>query len=173
MRLASTQGAFDGTYARQVTGESQGGAPASKQVSEVVPPPAGRSRNMAAIRRVDTAPELALRSALHRQGLRFRKDFRMLLDGIAVRPDIVFTRRRVAVFVDGCFWHCCPEHGRQPSTNGSYWAPKLAANVARDERNTRMLEQAGWFVLRIWEHEMDALALDRVLTAVRASTVHR
>src|SRR5450759_5812654 len=88
---------------------------------------------MRAHRRTDTKPELALRSALHRRGYRFRKDHRLdLNDGARVRPDIAFTARKVAVFVDGCFWHVCPEHGRDPTVHAWYWAPKLRRNVERD-----------------------------------------
>ncbi|MGB3676260.1 MAG: very short patch repair endonuclease, partial [Candidatus Nanopelagicales bacterium] len=92
----------------------------------------GRSRNMAAIRRRDTKPEVTLRSALHRRGYRFRKDYVIRVDGKAIRPDIAFTKRRVAVFVDGCFWYSCPEHGRRPAVNGEYWSPKLEGNAKRD-----------------------------------------
>jgi DNA mismatch endonuclease (patch repair protein) len=113
----------------------------------------GRSRNMQAIRRRDTKPEIALRALLHRRGLRFRKDLRLDLDGIRVRPDIVFTRKRVAVFVDGCFWHLCPEHGRQPKVNDWYWAPKLERTVQRDQAANAALAAAGWVVIRVWEHE--------------------
>ncbi len=77
---------------------------------------------MRAIKRAGTKPEIALRSALHRLGYRYRKDHRLdLAEGLRVRPDIVFTARKVAVFVDGCFWHACPEHGRQPAVNEWYW----------------------------------------------------
>ncbi|MCB9440308.1 MAG: very short patch repair endonuclease [Mycolicibacterium sp.] len=113
----------------------------------------GRSRNMAAIRRRDTKPEVRLRSALHRLGYRFRKDYRIRVNGRLVRPDIAFTKRRVAIFVDGCFWHSCPEHGRQPGANGEYWSPKLAGNVRRDRDQTAALQSDGWCVLRFWEHE--------------------
>jgi DNA mismatch endonuclease (patch repair protein) len=113
----------------------------------------GRSRNMASIRRSDTKPEIALRSALHRLGLRFRKDYPVRVNGKVIRPDIAFTRRRIAVFVDGCFWHSCPEHGRQPRVNGDYWSPKLQRNAARDREQTRALQSAGWMVVRFWEHE--------------------
>ncbi|WP_278256735.1 hypothetical protein [Nocardioides convexus] len=75
-------------------------------------------------RRVDTKPEVAIRSALHRAGLRFRKDYRLDLGGARLRPDIAFTRAKVAVFVDGCFWHACPVHGTQPRSNADYWTPK-------------------------------------------------
>lgn len=113
----------------------------------------GRSRNMAAIRRRDTKPEVMLRSALHRLGYRFRRDYPIRVDGRLIRPDVAFTKHRIAIFVDGCFWHCCPEHGRQPSVNGNYWSPKLRGNVERDRLQTAALQTAGWCVVRLWEHE--------------------
>ena len=86
-------------------------------------------------------------------GYRFRKDYRLDLDaGARVRPDIAFTARRVAVFVDGCFWHVCPEHGRNPGVNEWYWAPKLRRTVERDRAADAALTAAGWRVVRIWEH---------------------
>lgn len=118
---------------------------------------------MAAIRRRDTKPEMALRRALHGRGFRYRKDLRLDLDsGARVRPDIVFTARQVAVFVDGCFWHCCPQHGTQPAANTWYWEPKLRRNVERDRAADTALDAAGWTVLRLWEHE----ALDEAVAAV-------
>lgn len=108
---------------------------------------------MAAIRRTDTKPEVALRSALHRSGYRFRKDYPIRVERRIIRPDIAFTKSRVAVFVDGCFWHACPQHGRQPSVNDLYWAPKLKRNAERDRQQTDALRMAGWTVLRFWEHE--------------------
>jgi DNA mismatch endonuclease, patch repair protein len=128
----------------------------------------GRSANMRAIRRTNTKPEVALRSALHRQGYRFRKDLRVdLAPGSRVRPDIVFTARRVAVFVDGCFWHACPDHGRNPANNEWYWAPKLRRNVERDRAGDAALAGAGWRVVRIWEH----VPLDEAIaTVVRVLT---
>ena len=118
---------------------------------------------MRAIRRTDTKPELALRRALHRLGYRFRKDYRLdLATGRRVRPDIVFTRRRVAVFVDGCFWHACPEHGSKPAVNQGYWNPKLQRNTERDRAADAALELAGWQVVRLWEH----VPLDDAVTAV-------
>jgi DNA mismatch endonuclease, patch repair protein len=126
----------------------------------------GRSANMRAIRRADTKPEIALRRALHRQGYRFRKDHRLdLAAGKRVRPDIAFTARRVAVFVDGCFWHACPEHGSKPANNVWYWEPKLRRNVERDRAADAALDAAGWSVVRIWEHE----TLDAAVTAVLAA----
>lgn len=123
--------------------------------SGVCPPAStpGRAANMRAIRRRDTKPERQLSSALHALGYRFRRDFPIVIGNARVRPDIVFTRKRVAIFLDGCFWHGCPEHGHKPSVHQSYWNPKLEKNRARDERNNRLLEQEGWTVLRFWEHE--------------------
>ena len=128
---------------------------------------AGRSANMRAIRRTDTKPELALRQALHRMGYRFRKDHRLDLDGgRRVRPDIAFTARKVAVFVDGCFWHACPDHGSRPSVNQGYWNPKLARNVERDRMADSALQLAGWRVVRLWEHVPLEDAIAAVSTAL-------
>lgn len=132
------------------------------------PTTAGRSRNMAAIRRRDTGPERLLRSILHARGLRYRVDVRMDLPGGRVRPDLVFTRARVAVFVDGCFWHSCPVHGRKPTMNVAYWVPKLEGNVARDIRSTAALQDQGWRVMRFWEHESPVVCAGLVERAVLA-----
>lgn len=130
----------------------------------------GRSANMKANRRADTKPEIALRRALHSLGYRYRKDHRLdLAGGVRVRPDIVFTARRVAVFVDGCFWHCCPQHGSQPSANQWYWEPKLRRNVERDRAADQALGGAGWIVVRLWEHEQLEAAVEAVV-AVLAET---
>jgi DNA mismatch endonuclease (patch repair protein) len=121
---------------------------------------------MRANRRTDTKPELALRHALHRLGYRYRKDYRLdLAGGRRVRPDIAFTARKVAVFVDGCFWHACPEHGSKPRANQWYWGPKLIKNVERDRINDAALILAGWTVVRLWEH----VALDEAVAAVVAA----
>lgn len=103
--------------------------------------------------RRDTNPEVALRSELHRRGLRFRKDLPVRAGDRLVRPDVVFTRARLAVFLDGCFWHVCPLHGTQPRWNSDYWRTKLDRNVARDKAVNDALAQAGWRVMRAWEHE--------------------
>jgi DNA mismatch endonuclease, patch repair protein len=125
--------------------------PAGKRYPLPISP--GRSANMKANRRSDTKPEMALRRALHARGYRYRKDHRLdLSDGRRVRPDIVFTARRVAVFVDGCFWHACPEHGSKPKNNEWYWSPKLQRNVDRDRANDVALAEGGWQVVRLWEH---------------------
>jgi len=125
---------------------------------------------MKANRRTDTRPEIALRSELHRRGLRFRKDFLVALPGArAVRADMAFPRQRLAVFVDGCFWHCCPEHGRVPRANSQYWPAKLARNMRRDHEVNTKLESLGWQALRVWEHvtALDAadMVTDRLGTA--------
>ncbi|WP_372460105.1 very short patch repair endonuclease [Nocardia coffeae] len=126
----------------------------------------GRSRNMRANRRSDTKPEVALRSALHRMGYRYRKDLRLDLGSMKVRPDIVFTARKVAVFVDGCFWHVCPEHGSQPATNEWYWTPKLQRNIERDRASNDALIAGGWRVVRLWEHEHLEAAVAAVTRAL-------
>lgn len=145
-------------------------APSARAGRIRVPPPPGpsaRSENMRANRRRDTAPERALRSALHARGARFRVDRPVRLPGMRpIRPDIVFTRRRVAVFVDSCFWHGCPQHGHTPSANLHYWGPKLARNRQRDDEQTAAFEAAGWLVVRVWEHESIEIAAGRVLKAL-------
>jgi len=123
---------------------------------------------MLANRRVDTEPELRLRRALHGLGLRFRKDLQLFVDDLRVRPDIVFTRVSLCVFVDGCFWHRCPIHATDPKRNASYWTPKLAANVARDRRVDAALAAAKWKVVRVWEHEDPAAAAARIAILVRS-----
>lgn len=112
-----------------------------------------------------TRPELALRKELHRRGFRFRVQYRPLV-GVQVTADIVFTRARVAVFVDGCFWHRCPEHGTNPRANAAWWAEKLDANVNRDQRTNEQLQAEGWTVVRIWEHLSAPAAAGQVASAV-------
>jgi DNA mismatch endonuclease, patch repair protein len=118
-------------------------------------------------RSADTVPELALRRALHRRGLRFRVH-RQVLESLRCRPDVVFGPARVAVFVMGCFWHRCPEHGALPQANRDYWAAKFARNVARDRRNRDALEHAGWHVVWVWEHERPDAAAERLEAVVRS-----
>jgi DNA mismatch endonuclease, patch repair protein len=116
---------------------------------------------MRANRRRDTGPELALRRVLHRRGLRFRVDFAPVKE-VRCRADLVFTKARLAVFVDGCFWHFCPEHGNLPKYNRTWWQEKLRLNVSRDRLNDDALVAAGWHVVRVWEHEPVEAAADRV-----------
>jgi len=120
-------------------------------------------------RRRDTGPERVVRSALHRVGLRFRVDLRIEAEGQPVRPDVVFPRQRVAVFIDGCFWHGCPDHGTRPTTNSGYWLSKIEANRKRDHQNTHALRTQGWTVLRVWEHEDPRHVADVVARAVRSA----
>ncbi|MBF6160383.1 DNA mismatch endonuclease Vsr [Nocardia cyriacigeorgica] len=117
-------------------------------------------------RRAGTEPELALRRELHRRGLRYFVD-RAPIRGQRRRADVIFPRLRVAVYVDGCFWHSCPEHATYPKNNAEWWAEKLAANVARDRATDAALAAAGWRVIRIWEHEDPVAAADRVAAALR------
>ncbi len=131
---------------------------------EPLPPDAQTRRRMAGQRRRDTMPERALRSALHRRGLRFRVDYRAA--GARTRIDIAFTAQRLAVFVDGCFWHGCPSHFTEPKSNTSWWLEKIEANRRRDRHSNARLEAAGWRVLRIWEHTKTDEAVDAVLAAL-------
>ena len=124
-------------------------------------------RSMVGNRSRDTGPERALRSELHRLGLRFLVDARPV-PTIPRRSDVVLRGDRVAVFLDGCFWHGCPDHFRPPVTNADYWAAKIAGNRARDASTTALLEAAGWVVVRAWEHEPPALAARRVAAALIA-----
>jgi DNA mismatch endonuclease (patch repair protein) len=123
-------------------------------------------RSMVANRGRDTAPELLVRRAIHARGLRYRVNARPLPD-LRRTADLVFRRARVAVFIDGCFWHQCPQHGSIPKLNEGYWAPKLARNVERDRETDDRLENAGWLVIRVWEHEDTEAAVRRIEKAVR------
>lgn len=114
--------------------------------------------------RRDTTPELALRRELWRRGLRgYRLDWRV--PGLRRRTDLAWPGRRLAVFVDGCYWHQCPDHGRLPTANRTWWREKLARNVRRDRDTDERLRAAGWTVVRVWEHEDPTKAADRVAAA--------
>jgi DNA mismatch endonuclease, patch repair protein len=113
----------------------------------------------------DTKPEMALRRELHRRGLRYRVDHPPLPQ-VRRRADVVFPRRKVAVFVDGCFWHSCPTHGTLPKTNREWWQEKLERNRLRDRETDAALSEAGWTVLRFWEHENPVEAADEVESAI-------
>ncbi|OQM79194.1 very short patch repair endonuclease [Rhodococcus sp. 66b] len=123
------------------------------------------SARMSAQRRRDTKPEIALRRELHRRGLRYFVD-RTPVKGVRRRADLVFPRRKVAVFVDGCFWHSCPQHATFPKNNAQWWTDKLAANVVRDRDTDARLAEQGWTVIRIWEHEDPLVAAERVQKAL-------
>lgn len=121
-----------------------------------------RSEQMSRVKGQDTKPEIRLRSALWASGLRYRLNVRVP----PARPDIVFPGSKVAVFIDGCFWHGCPAHYVTPRTRRAFWADKLAANVERDMRHTRQLEEKGWRVMRILECEVED-RLDELIAEVR------
>ena len=129
------------------------------------PAPVPSSENarlrMVAQARHNTSPEKVLRSELHRRGRRFRLH-RRPVDGLRREADLVFTRQRVAVFVDGCFWHQCPRHGTIPKSNSEWWRRKFERTRARDSDTDRQLEEAGWKVIRIWEHEAISAAADLI-----------
>jgi DNA mismatch endonuclease, patch repair protein len=115
----------------------------------------------------DTRPEVAVRSILHQRGRRFRKRFTIRLgDRRWTQPDIVFVPEKLAVFIDGCFWHCCPRHGTKPQANSRYWSEKLQRNVLRDRDTDRRLAALGWTVLRAWEHDPSSQVADRVDAAL-------
>lgn len=117
----------------------------------------------------DTKPELAVRRLLHADGLRFRVDFRPV-GAIRRRADIVFTRARIAVFIDGCFWHGCPTHHVPSKTNTNYWTPKIDQNRARDRETNRLLTDSGWEVLRYWSHEPAETVAASIEAAYRRRT---
>jgi DNA mismatch endonuclease (patch repair protein) len=123
---------------------------------------------MVANRGFETKPEVALRSALHRRSLRFRKHVAPLR-GLRCQGDVVFPRRKVVVFVDGCFWHSCPQHATFPKANASWWREKLAQTARRDRRNDRALRDAGWTVIRVWEHEDPEEAAERIEEVVTSA----
>lgn len=138
------------------------------------PGPSNRSANMRANRRRDTKPELRLRSLLHANGLRYRVDFPLRVAGYPrpIRPDVVFTRARVVVEWNGCWWHgcedpSCPDGLRPNVRNGDYWRPKITGNRERDARKSAALRAAGWSVLTFWDHDDPEQAAIIIAEAVR------
>lgn len=127
---------------------------------------------MRANRGRDTGPELALRCELHRLGLRYRVH-RQPVRGLRLTADIVFGPTKVAVFVDGCFWHSCPIHATHPKANGEWWEAKLQANVERDRRTEMRLTENSWHVVRVWEHESPTVAAAEILRVVSERRVTR
>lgn len=127
---------------------------------------AGTRASMRANRSRDTKPELAVRRLVHAYGLRYRVDYAPLPSKKRSRADLVFTRARVAVFIDGCFWHGCPEHHTVAVTNADYWQSKVESNRARDDRTNATLREAGWMVMRFWEHEDAAAVASAIREAV-------
>lgn len=121
---------------------------------------------MQANRGRDTKPEMAVRRAAHAAGLRFRVDYRPIPE-LNRRADLVFTRAKIAVFVDGCFWHGCPTHHTVAKSNAEFWAQKVTRNRERDAETDRLLGEAGWTVIRAWEHEPADDVVARILTSLR------
>ena len=130
-------------------------------------PSADTAKRMRSVRRRDTKPEIALRRALFARGLRFHVDRRVPIP--RVRADIVFPRLRVAVFVDGCFWHACPVHATWPKSNADWWRAKIEGNVRRDRSADEALTAIGWTVVRVWEHESVDVSAKRVILALEAA----
>lgn len=122
-----------------------------------------RRRCMSSVRGTNTKPELLLRKALWHKGLRYR-----LKSELSGKPDIVLPRYKIAIFVDGCFWHNCPEHGSLPETNKLFWENKIARNVERDNEVNILLHQNGWMVIRVWEHEIKQ-SLEKVVKNILLS----
>lgn len=131
------------------------------------PTPAVRAQ-MRRAKRSDTGPEMLLRKELWAAGLRYRVNYAPL-PGVRTRADIAFVGARVLVYVDGCFWHGCPEHLVWPKSNATFWRGKIERNQERDAAVTTALTAVGWTVVRVWQHEVPAEAALRVSAAVRQS----
>lgn len=127
---------------------------------------AGARKTMQGNRGRDTKAEIAVRRLAHARGLRYLVNARPEPD-LRRTVDLLFTRVRVAVFIDGCYWHGCPEHFTTPTTNAGYWSGKIGRNQARDLDTTCRLEERGWIVLRFWEHEEPASVAERIQQTVR------
>lgn len=157
---ATTPASFDSNWSdgRILWGPMPGDAPEAADPTT--------SRRLSRQGRRDTAPEVDLRRRLHRLGLRYRVD-RCVVPGSRRRVDIVFAGPRVAVFVDGCFWHRCPDHCSLPKNNREWWDAKLARNVERDRDTDAQLRADGWAVLRFWEHADMQLAAAEVRRVIR------
>jgi DNA mismatch endonuclease (patch repair protein) len=138
----------------------------TRVAAKPVPSSALASARFVAQREKDTQPELLLRSALHRRGLRFRVH-RKILPHLRRTVDIVFPGPKVAVDVRGCFWHACPEHRSLPRSNAAWWEAKLARNVERDHETEAELRSAGWRVVVVWEHEDAQVAAERIEAFIR------
>ncbi len=141
---------------------------ASKRIDGSDPIAPATSRRMSRTAQRDNRGERALRSELHRRGFRFRLH-RPIVEGTRRTVDVVFPGAKLAVFVDGCFWHGCPAHGTSPKNNAAWWRAKIAANIARDRDTDARLAALGWTVLRIWAHEDPVEAADRIEAFARRS----
>lgn len=144
----------------------------SKETERADPVALATTRRMSRTAQRNNKRERALRSELYRRGLRFRLH-QQLLPSRRRSVDIAIPSSRIAVFVDGCFWHGCPEHGTWPKNNADWWRAKIDGNIARDRDTDRKLADAGWTVVRVWEHEKVEIAADRIEAAVRRSNDQR
>ena len=138
-------------------------------MSRVSPSSHEASLRMARVRQKDTDVELALRKELHARGLRYRLQVPLLTRPRRV-ADIVFPRKKVAVFVDGCFWHGCPDHASWPKSNAQFWCDKIEANRARDADTDQRLSASGWRVVRVWSHERADEAAERIEHVIRGGS---
>ena len=130
----------------------------------------GVRRSMLANRSRDTGPELAIRKRVHAMGLRYRVSARPI-SGLRRTADLVFATERIAVFIDGCFWHGCPEHRRSPRANADYWSAKVQRIRLRDGDTDNALAESGWTVLRFWEHESPEGVAEAIWQAVASARV--
>lgn len=135
-------------------------------IAKPIPSSEAALKRMQAAKPRDTAPEKALRSSFHKKGLRFRVDVKPVNE-LNRRADIVFRSAKVAVFVDGCFWHSCPIHGTQAKANAEFWRRKINQNQERDADTNRCLEKAGWKVIRVWEHEDPVKAAEKLFGIIK------
>jgi len=141
-------------------------ANARRKAGNPIPSSEAALKRMQAAKPRDTAPEKALRSALYKKGLRFRVDVKPVKE-LNRRADIVFRSAKVAVFVDGCFWHGCPIHGTQAKANATFWRNKITQNQKRDANTTKRLREADWKVIRVWEHENVEKASQKLNNTIR------
>lgn len=141
----------------------------SRKRTSPTPSSAAASKRMAATGQRDTSAEIRIRKRLFAKGLRYRVDY-AVLGKPRRRADIAFTRAKVAVFVDGCFWHGCIEHGSWPKANAEFWRNKIETNRERDRDTDQRLNDIGWCVVRIWEHEEPEIAVKRIIKAVYSRT---
>jgi DNA mismatch endonuclease (patch repair protein) len=140
-------------------------AASSKRFTKPAPSSEAALKRMKAAKPRDTAPEKALRSALHKKGLRFRIDEKPIKE-LNRKADIVFRSAKVAIFVDGCFWHGCPIHGTQAKANAEFWQNKIRQNQLRDLDTNEKLKKAGWKVIRVWEHEEQEKIAKRISNTI-------
>lgn len=141
-------------------------------MSRVQPSSAAASRRMAKVRQKGTAPEIAMRRQLYRIGLRYRVNYEVLKKPRRV-ADLAFPRLKIAVFIDGCFWHGCPEHASWPKQNAEFWRQKIEANRLRDRDTNERLRNEGWKVLRFWEHESPNVAAEAIAEVVASTRLER